>query len=235
MFDKLIIKCSHSKSSLKSRKRPRFALEEEESCCVCKPQCLKSMFPLMEIIFKSGHTSEQEKQALYLQSRLAVCASESEGFGHHVLEAAGFGCQVVTTKGQPMESILRWQVAPSSSKSRNLGLQHSLTSEEIYEAACELLQTKKYDQFVCQKNLAWRIDTFRSHFEHLLKIILFGFRPPLCCTKHFRCPILEVVSCPTCESRMHAALKHVNSQQPDRIAFTCEGCNFVNIVQISKL
>lgn len=39
--------------------------------------------------------SDVKKAAWYGRSRLALCASAAEGFGHYLLEAAAHGCLVV--------------------------------------------------------------------------------------------------------------------------------------------
>ena len=87
--------------------------------------------------------TEAEKAGLYRRCRLAICASKREGFGHTILEAAAYGCQVVTTDGMPMKSILRRQVGlakPSKGASWNLGINYEVKAADIVAVPRALLR-----------------------------------------------------------------------------------------------
>ena len=180
--------------------------------------------------FIEQELSDEDKFSLYNTCRLALCASSSEGFGHHVLEAAALGCQVVTTDGMPMRSILRHQVAlarPQDEKGRsvNLGLTFTVRSEEIVRAAEALLQ-ETYKPEACQQNLLLRIRDFHEHLNHLFRPLSRSSSPPSCSCSQHREPILDIAKCPSCGKRMVGELRPVNQQAPDRVFLLCRDCDY---------
>lgn len=123
--------------------------------------------PNVEFIDK--YISEEEKIALYHRSKLALCASTCEGFGHYILEAASFGCKVVTTDGIPMKELLDNNCWLAKSKKRNAGWGHrySCKSDDIYLAALQALQEETTEE--PNSNVNKRIDLFLEDFNDLIK------------------------------------------------------------------
>jgi hypothetical protein len=84
-----------------------------------------------------------EKYNLYKSCRLALCCSFAEGFGHYILEAAYYGCLILTTNGIPMNCLLNKKntfelVDPISEKKINYGKKYITVSNDIIIAANKL-------------------------------------------------------------------------------------------------
>jgi len=112
---------------------------------------------------------EEEKVDVYLNSRLALCASESEGFGHYVLEAAAYGCQVITSDCIPMNEILvdQCSLAKVSRKYRkHHGVGCQVFASSIVEAESRL---PDYDPELCRRNAVLRCQQFSSDFASLCR------------------------------------------------------------------
>jgi Glycosyl transferases group 1 len=125
-----------------------------------------------------GFISDEERAALYCRAKLALCCSRSEGFGHYILEAARFGCMVVTTNGPPMKDVLcvpgTFELArPNDSHGQplNFGVQFSVQSTEIVACASKLLQTP-YDTHrihKCVQNYHAAVYKFHRGLKRLLR------------------------------------------------------------------
>ena len=176
--------------------------------------------------------TEAEKADLYGRCRLAICASKREGFGHTILEAAGYGCQVVTTDGMPMKSILRQQVglaAPSQEASWNLGINYQVKAAAIVAAAQRLLQAE-HDVAACRGQLLDRVADFRCHFNHFIHSI----SPPggglprrvLCSNADHRATSQSAQACTACcdacgTGSLRATLRAVNWNTRDTLVWIC--------------
>jgi glycosyltransferase involved in cell wall biosynthesis len=226
---KVIIKCSH-------RCSPPSAAGDETTCqgsaakeCICQRTFDKhSSEGVVELV--EERITEVQKANLYRRCRLAICASKREGFGHTILEAAAYGCQVVTTDGMPMKSILRRQVGlakPEKRMSWNLGISYDVRAAAIVKAAEALLE-EDHDVASCQRQQTDRAADFSSHFGHFINsIVPLGAQPrqpPRCSNLAHHCASLQIrqMTCEECQSgRLHTALKHVNRNQPDQLVWVC--------------
>jgi glycosyltransferase involved in cell wall biosynthesis len=226
---KLIIKCSHTmRESTVGLKRtldgevvaPK---EKKEKACVCETAVVEVRKLGVEVELVTEHLSDEAKGALYGRCRLAMCASKTEGFGHYILEASGFGCQVVTTDGVPMRSLLKRQVALVKPKKEpsgmNLGLCYSVDAEELRRAGEQLLRSD-YSPLECRRNLEERIESFRQHFAHLLATVSSCVGDARCyCEEHMEAEMPPRESCELCGEEMHGELCPVNFQAPDKLCF----------------
>ena len=96
----------------------------------------------IELIMNNVIT-ENEKAELYKSCRLALCCSYAEGFGHYIMEAAYYGCLIITTSGIPMNCLLTHKntyelVEPISQKNINYGIKYITKSNDIVIAANRL-------------------------------------------------------------------------------------------------
>lgn len=90
-----------------------------------------------------GFMSYADRRKLYARTRLALCASRAEGFGHYIVEAAASGCLVVTTDGAPMNSLLTVPntfalAAPRHEERQCYGFAYVVPAESIVSAALTL-------------------------------------------------------------------------------------------------
>merc|ERR1712130_672505 len=103
------------------------------------------------------------------------CASQAEGFGHYIVEAAGFGCMVVTTDGYPMKELLEKHVSlarPSNNIELNFSKQYTVNKDAIVEAA-EKLDFKHYNRKIideCVSNFHQRELKFSEGVKELASL-----------------------------------------------------------------
>jgi len=160
-----------------------------------------------------------------------MCASKCEGFGHFILEAAAYGCQVVTTDGMPMKSVFQHQFAlahSTKSKEWNLGFNYEVTAKAIQDAAKTLLDGN-YDPATCRKNMAERDVDFRSHFVHFVSSIVESnhVSDPRCVIPNHHMPrLFEKMPCSLCGSDKHATLTSTNFplNPNDTFGWECSNC-----------
>jgi len=218
---KVIIKCSHHQDMP----------SDDSATCKCR-EARDAHNTLGENLIElvEEQLSEAEKAQLYSRCRLAICASKREGFGHFILEAAAYGCQVVTTDGMPMKSILQHQVAlalPKQSKEYNLGLNYVITAKAIQDAAKKLLDGN-YDPAACRKNMAERDADFRSHFVHFVSSIVerSHVSDVRCSNQSHHVPrLFSKMPCSLCGGDKHATLTCTNVQNPhDKFGWDCSNC-----------
>jgi len=226
LFEKLIIICRHV--APKSRKR-KLSPSSDESCKTCKFDKFRRLHPMIKTEFWKGHIEEAHKARLYKECRMAMCASKREDFGHHILEAAAHGCQVITTDGMPMKSILRWQVGlakPDEARTRNLGASFRVKSSAIVAAGERLISNVEYDPKKCQLNVKRQIDDFRTHFLHLMKILVGRTTRMKCDTHSHLAPSpLQSEVCPGCPGR-RCSVKLVSEchGKQEKLEYVCSEC-----------
>ena len=216
--------------ALQALKRKLRAGQEVLGCKHCKigklKDELKSMGLDVPIRFVDWHLTESEKCALYSECRLAMCASHCEGFGHYILEAAAYGCQVVTTNGMPMKSVLGGEsaqvalAAPETGKPMNLGMRYTVGYQEIFSAGMRLEQCT-YRPGDCIANAKNRMSTFKQHFEQLLERAS-GSAAESSALCNFELPARQMCQHPGCKQCMYATLKTVNYQSPDTLEWLCD-------------
>jgi len=132
---------------------------------------LASTHPKVKII--DTYLSEEEKSKLYHRTGVALCASAREGFGHYILEAASYGCQVVTTDGFPMSEILETQVYLATAK-RKLpdddslwGFRYECKKDEIKQA-CYAALSVTMNPSEAKGNIRRRKRMFLEDFKSFL-------------------------------------------------------------------
>ena len=241
---RVIIKCSHkcgppsaaaavdAAAACAESAAKKQRVDEESKQCKCEKardqHNRQGGVALIELV--ENRITEAEKAGLYRRCRLAICASKREGFGHTILEAAAYGCQVVTTDGMPMKSILRQQVGlvkPSKESSWNLGINYEVKAADIVAAARALLR-EDHDMAACQRQQMQRVADFRRHFDHFIGSILppggLPRQPPRCSNASHRCAFRQESQAPCVEcrsGRLHADLKTVNWNLADRLVWRC--------------
>lgn len=114
--------------------------------------------------------SDEEKWKLLSSCRLALCASNAEGFGHYILEAALAGCQVITTNGSPMKDVLSIKdtfslAKPNASKKCGFGIWYEIDANAIFEAASNLILKSEYKPQNCKLNWDARVEKFHKTFK----------------------------------------------------------------------
>jgi glycosyltransferase involved in cell wall biosynthesis len=66
-----------------------------------------SHLPSAENVFiKRGRCSDRELQELQNRCRIHICTSETEGWGHYLVEAASVGAEVITLDAAPMSELI---------------------------------------------------------------------------------------------------------------------------------
>ena len=130
---------------------------------------LAKAHPRVHIIDR--YLSEEEKIDLYQKTRVALCASAREGFGHYILEAASHGCQVVTTDGYPMKELLDEQVYLANAKRKMpedenalWGFRYECKKEEVKLAVMKAL-ADDFKPHLAVGNLQKRKDLFLKDFK----------------------------------------------------------------------
>jgi hypothetical protein len=123
LFDSFILKITESPHGYKISKQNLEILE--------KLALLNPKFKLL----KGGWMSDEAKQEIFQSSCLSLCASETEGFGHYIMESLGSGCMVVTTDGWPMNMLVHGdQIAFAkfrNSYKLNLGIGYNVPAINI--------------------------------------------------------------------------------------------------------
>lgn len=94
-------------------------------------------------LIAGGFMSYGARRDLLARTRLALCASRAEGFGHYILEAAASGCMVVTTNGPPMSSLLTEPgtfalAEPLKEEAQCYGFGYPVQASQIVKAAMSL-------------------------------------------------------------------------------------------------
>jgi hypothetical protein len=135
----------------------------------------------IELIMNNVIT-ENEKAELYKSCRLALCCSYAEGFGHYIMEAAYYGCLIITTNGIPMNCLLTHKntyelVEPISKKNVNYGIKYITKSNDIVIAANRLniMDYNKKRILDCIDNYNIMKQKFKKNisiFSNLLKSVV---------------------------------------------------------------
>lgn len=123
-----------------------------------------------------------EKYNLYKTCRLALCCSYAEGFGHYIIEAAYYGCLIITTDGIPMNCLLTkkntFELAkPEKQKRLNYGIKYITNANEIVIAANRLniMEYNKDKINDCIENYNILKNKFKKNikiFSAVLKILV---------------------------------------------------------------
>ena len=129
-------------------------------------------------LHEGGFISDEQRAQLYLRCRLAICASKAEGFGHYILEAARFGCLVVTTNAFPMAGLLTDNVAlaePTSCTTRHYGPFHEVPSDRIIAAVERSLKPaiEEYSEAhirACVSNFTRRCEQFQASCQQAYQL-----------------------------------------------------------------
>lgn len=98
-------------------------------------------------LIASGFMSYAARTRLLESTRLALCASRCEGFGHYILESAAAGCMVATSNAPPMNSILSvdgtYSLAQVECEEQQCyGYGYTIKPDAIVEAAMKLPLTE---------------------------------------------------------------------------------------------
>lgn len=136
-------------------------------------------------LLAGGFMSYDARAELYARTRLALCASRAEGFGHYVLEAAASGALVVTTDGAPMSSLLcvpgSYALAapegPPGGRPQHFGTAYSVPAAAIVAAArrLPLLESEGYGAgtvALCRENEARARAAFAGGVQRLRQRIV---------------------------------------------------------------
>jgi hypothetical protein len=118
--------------------------------------------------------TDNEKYNLYKSCRLALCCSFAEGFGHYILEAAYYGCLILTTNGIPMNCLLTKKntfelVDPISEKKINYGKKYITVSNDIIIAANKL-NIMNYDK-ECIIDCVENYNILKRKFEKNISVL----------------------------------------------------------------
>lgn len=92
--------------------------------------------PVANIMHRIDYIDDAELKHLQNSSRVHVCCSETEGFGHYLVEAMSVGAFVLTTDGAPMNELVdatRGICVPCG----RTGTQHLATTYFVDEAQLE--------------------------------------------------------------------------------------------------
>ena len=92
--------------------------------------------PTANIDHRVGYLDEAELKRLQNAHRFHLCPSETEGFGHYIVEAMSVGAVVITLDGPPMNEMItpeRGVLVPYS----RAGTQHLATTFHFDDAAME--------------------------------------------------------------------------------------------------
>ena len=155
-------------------------------------QSLAASHPNEFHLQSGGFMSYQSRRELLSRTRLALCASRAEGFGHYILEAAAAGCLVVTTDGPPMSSLLTEPstfalASPTKEEVQCYGFGYVVPAKNIVTAAMSLplLESNGYSAELilkCVENetkTRARFQVAMEEFKWKLKeMVEAGLKPP---------------------------------------------------------
>lgn len=100
------------------------------------PKEARSGAAAANIDHRIGYLDEAELKRLQNTHRFHLCPSETEGFGHYIVEAMSVGAVVITLDGPPMNEMItpeRGVLVPYS----RIGTQHLATTFQFDDAAME--------------------------------------------------------------------------------------------------
>lgn len=119
---------------------------------------------------------EDELRALQNRCGLHLCLSETEGFGHYLMEAMAVGAVVVTTDAPPMNEFItdpRCLVPYKAWRKQKLGTNYYVEAAEIEEKMAALLKLPQSELKAIGKtnrrNYLKRQDQFQNRLRKLLK------------------------------------------------------------------
>ena len=105
--------------------------------------------PVANIDHRIDYLDDAELRRLQNAHWFHLCPSETEGFGHYIVEAASVGSVVVTTDGEPMNELISPERGVLVAAGRT-GTQHLAAtyffSDEAMEAAIERLRAMPDDE-----------------------------------------------------------------------------------------
>lgn len=100
------------------------------------PREAKPGSPAANIDHRIGYLADEELQRLQNAHRFHVCPSETEGFGHYIVEAMSAGAVVITLDAPPMNEMITAERGILLPHSR-VGSQHLATTYHFDDAAME--------------------------------------------------------------------------------------------------
>lgn len=90
--------------------------------------------PAANIVHRIDYIDDAELRRMQNAHRFHLCPSETEGFGHYIVEAMSVGAIVVTTDGEPMNELVTPERGVLVASGRT-GTQHLATTHDFDNAA----------------------------------------------------------------------------------------------------
>jgi hypothetical protein len=143
-FDKLIVKVTIWRDNYLHPDFPTFTDKTLDKLAIEN----KDVFTYI----RNGFISDKEKYDLLDSSILSLCCSNTEGFGHYIMESLARGCTVITTDGYPMntlEGVLL--VEPDKIVEKNCSLFYNVSADRIVKSVEENLE--KFENFNWEENV----------------------------------------------------------------------------------
>ena len=165
MFDKLIVKITFWKNDKFHPDFPYYTDSELDKLALEHPNEFLYM--------KNGFISDEEKYKLFDSSCLSLCCSNTEGFGHYIMESLARGCVTITTDGFPMNLIDGLLlVKPTREIIKGCGIYYSVDENDIYEKIVENIDLiKNYSPKKYIDLFKHQTDNFNIGIDNLTEIL----------------------------------------------------------------
>lgn len=132
----------------------------------------------------TDYLSDEQVRQLANEHRFHLCPSESEGWGHYIVEAMSCQACVITTDSPPMNELVTPErgllVAENRSEKRHLGINYFVDPtalEAQIEAALKMSDSQKVA--LGEAARTWMLDNDKQFRAGLIKTIETVLTPPL--------------------------------------------------------
>ncbi|MCD8487281.1 MAG: glycosyltransferase [Desertifilum sp.] len=131
------------------------------------------------IHYRAEYISDEQLQSYQNSQSIHLCPSESEGFGHSIIEAMSCQAVVLTTNAPPMNEILTPErgvlVDYNRTQKQQLGINYYVDIKHLEEQIQQILEMDSYRKKVLGKNAReWFLENdkdFRYRFVEIIQNI----------------------------------------------------------------
>lgn len=134
------------------------------------------------ILYRFGYLPIEEVKELQNKHGIHICPSETEGFGHYIVEAMSCGAVVVTTDGPPMNELVldkRCLVGAERTEPRQFATNYYVDPKKLDQTITQLLSLSDAElKEIGAKNRQWFLENDRKFKQRLAEIFSDDFVLP---------------------------------------------------------